>query len=204
MSPQFYGIYVNDLILIFCRAGIGCHMIRLFIACILYADDIALIAPLRSIMQTMIDMCLKYDKEHCLSFNFKKNKTMIFGKQKSLPIPLKMGDSEIDYVKEWKYLGANVVSRDASEDWLSFSVERSKFYCAFNSIIHSSMNLSNEVLMKLLYSNCVTALSYAAEVKEHSASDMRSMNTAINDAIRRIFSYQRWESVRALRESTAA
>ena len=98
-------------------------------------------------------------------------------------------------------MGANVVSRDASEGWLSFSVETNKFYCAFNSIIHSSMNLSKEALMKLLYSNCVTALSYAAEVKEHSASDMRRINTAINDAIRRIFSYQRWESVSALRES---
>ena len=63
------------------------------------------------------------------------------------------------------------------------------------------MKLSEKVLMKLLYSNCVTALTYAAEVRQPSATEMRSMNTAINDAIRRIFSYQRWESVRTLRES---
>ena len=55
--------------------------------------------------------------------------------------------------------------------------------------------------MKLLYSNFVTALTYAAEVRQPSATEMRNMNTAINDAIRRIFSYQRWESVRSLRES---
>ena len=39
--------------------------------------------------------------------------------------------------------------------------------------------------MKLLYSNCVTALTYAAEVRQPSATEMRNMNTAINDAIRR-------------------
>ena len=107
----------------------------------------------------------------------------------------------IEYVKEWKYLGANVVSGNSLAGWLSFSVDMSKFYCAFNSILHSSMNLSEKVLLKLLYSNCISPLTYAAKVKDHSAIEMRVMNTAINDALRRIFSYQRWESVRSLRES---
>ena len=43
--------------------------------------------------------------------------------------------------------------------------------------------------MNLLYTNCVPILAYGAEVVEFSLSDMRSFNTTINDAIRRIFSY---------------
>ena len=80
----------------------------------MYADDLALLAPLRSDMQSMIDLCLSYADEYCLTFNFKKTKSMIFGRQRGSPIPLMMKDQEIDYVKTWKYLGANLVSGDSS------------------------------------------------------------------------------------------
>ena len=56
------------------------------------------------------------------------------------------------------------------------------------------------VLMKLLYSFSVPILTYASEIKEFSYSDMNDCNVALNDAIRRIFSYNRWESIRTLRQ----
>ena len=54
--------------------------------------------------------------------------------------------------------------------------------------------------MNLQYSNCVPCLTYAAEVVEFRSSEMNSLNVALNDAIRRIFSYNRWESTRSLRQ----
>ena len=54
--------------------------------------------------------------------------------------------------------------------------------------------------MQLLYTNCVQIILYACDVKKYSAKEMGDINTAINNAIRKIFSFNRWESVRALRE----
>ena len=54
--------------------------------------------------------------------------------------------------------------------------------------------------MNLLYSNCVPSLTYAAEVKDLTSSEMQECNVALNDSIRRIFSYNRWESTRTLRQ----
>ena len=54
--------------------------------------------------------------------------------------------------------------------------------------------------MNLLYSNFVSCLTYAAEVKELPSVEMQSSNVALNDSIRRIFSYNRWESTRTLRQ----
>ena len=54
--------------------------------------------------------------------------------------------------------------------------------------------------MHLLYANCIPTLSYACAVKEYVAKDMTSCNTAINNAIRKIFSYARSESIRHLRQ----
>ena len=46
LSPRIFIIYVNDLIVRLRTAGVGCHLFSLFVACIMYADDLCLIAPL--------------------------------------------------------------------------------------------------------------------------------------------------------------
>ena len=55
--------------------------------------------------------------------------------------------------------------------------------------------------MKLLYSICVPNVTYACDVVVYHCREMESLHVAVNDAIRRIFSYNRWESIRTLRES---
>ena len=56
-------------------------------------------------------------------------------------------------------------------------------------------------MMHLLYSNCVPGLTYACEIRRPNSDEMQKMNTALNDCIRRIFSFNRWESTRSLRKS---
>lgn len=60
LSPDFFALYINDLIIALRKLGIGCHILRQFIACILFADNISLIAPTRQSMQQMLDVCVKY------------------------------------------------------------------------------------------------------------------------------------------------
>ena len=42
--------------------------------------------------------------------------------------------------------------------------------------------------------------AYGAAVKDPSASEKQQLNVAINNAVRRIFGFRRWESIRQLRE----
>ena len=55
--------------------------------------------------------------------------------------------------------------------------------------------------MKLLYSVCVPIITYACEVVVFPPKEMESLHIAVNDAIRKIFAYNRWESIKTLRES---
>ena len=55
--------------------------------------------------------------------------------------------------------------------------------------------------MKVFFTNCVSILAYGIEVKEYLARDMRSIHVAMNDGIRKIFGWHRWESIRELRHS---
>ena len=53
--------------------------------------------------------------------------------------------------------------------------------------------------MKMLYATCVPILTYACEAVSYSAKQIQSLNVALNDCIRRVFGYNRWESIRFLR-----
>ena len=55
--------------------------------------------------------------------------------------------------------------------------------------------------MKLLYANCVPILTYGCAAKEFCASDMHKCHVAVNNAIRKIFSFAVWQSIRHLRQS---
>ena len=58
-----------------------------------------------------------------------------------------------------------------------------------NSILNVLSGPSELVQMKLLYSTCVPILTYASDVVCFPGKEMQLLHVAVNDAIRRIFSY---------------
>ena len=54
--------------------------------------------------------------------------------------------------------------------------------------------------MQLLYSNCVPKLIYGAALKDLNASEKNQFNVAVNNAVRRIFGFRLWQSIRQIRE----
>ena len=75
------------------------------------------------------------------------------------------------------------------------------FHQAANSVLHGRIKPDPHVLMKLLYTNCVPIITYACAVKQFSAADMHKCHVAVNNAIRKIFSFAVWQSIRHLRIS---
>ena len=201
LSPDFFAVYINDLIIFLKSMGIGCHMINVFIACLLFADDMSLIAPTREALQQLIDACAAYCLRFCLRFNVAKTKVIVFGKlSRNLPSLAKIhinGES-VEYVESCKYLGFHLLSGDK----FKFSVieDLRGFFGSVNSILSSVQKPKEHVLMQLLYSNCVPKLTFGAPVKDLNSMEMNQFNVAFNTAVRRIFGFQRWQSIRQLRE----
>ena len=122
---------------------------------------------------------------------------MTFGKD--IPVaPLILNNKPIEFVSQWTYLGITVTS--GCNFNVSTCSELSSFYRSYNSLLTAVQKPNNLVLMNLLYSNCIPSLTYAAEVKDVPNREMQNLNVALNNAIRRIFSYNRWESTRLLRQ----
>ena len=198
LSPIFFNVYVNDLLIKLSNAGSGCYINNEFFGAIMFADDLVLLAPTRGAMQKLIQICERFCEEHCLSFNAKKTKAMVFGKRSENGIsPVLLNNEPVQFVDEWQYLGCSIIS--GKELKFSNTKVLSSFRCSANSILTAVKKPTEPVLMRLLYSFSVPILTYASEAKSFSASDMHNLTVALNDSIRKVFSFHRWESIRTLR-----
>ena len=155
-----------------------------------------------SALEELISMCQNYCDNLGLAFNSKKSKVMVFSNSKvdlNALRKIRLGQSTIDYVESIRYLGVTLTSNHG----LGYSAANDirTFYRASNSILNVLKKPEENILMKLLATNCVPILNYACCVKSFSAHEMSNCNTALNDAVRKVFTFQRWESVRYLRDS---
>ena len=201
LSPEFFAIYINDLIIILKRSGVGCHVLRFFIACILFADDVTLLAPTRAALQQLINICANYCNEFCLKFNVGKTKVIIFGKlSKSVSTlaRISVNGQYIDYIKSCKYLGFHIITGTCFR--FSVNEDLRGFFGSVNSILSSVQKPKENVLMQLLFSNCVPKLTYGSAIKDLTAAEKHQYNVALNNAVRRIFGFRDWRSIRQIRE----
>ena len=73
LSPRIFIFYVDGLIQRLKLNGKGCYLLSIFVACIMYADDLCLLAPSRGAMQQMLAICEEFCSEFCLKFNANKS-----------------------------------------------------------------------------------------------------------------------------------
>ena len=150
----------------------------------------------------LLAKCASYCNKYGLTFNTSKSKIMVFSKSKvdkERLCPVYLNGEKIDYVDSIKYLGTTIESCKGFT--FSSSKDLSSFYQASNAILWAAKKPSEEIQLHLLYSNCIPILTYACAVKEYQSRQMQDCSTAVNDALRLIFGYNRWESVRTIRES---
>ena len=115
LSPGFFGVYIDDLLLELRRSGVGCHIGGRFFGAAGYADDIILLAPCRSAMSQMIKICEEFGVRNNLKFstdpNPAKSKTKCLYmcgpkvRQPVYPAPLQLYDRDLPWVTHATHLG---------------------------------------------------------------------------------------------------
>ena len=66
---MLFSVYMDDLIVMLRRSGVGCHVSGVFCGVVGYADDLCLLAPSRSAMVTMLGICENFANENNLEFS---------------------------------------------------------------------------------------------------------------------------------------
>ena len=199
MSPIFYCLYIDDLVEILTALGVGCHLKELFLSILLYAGDMALLAPSLKGLQTLLKATEAYCATWDIMLNTKKSKNLFFGKS-SVLAPLQLGGKDIEWVKKWPYLGVTLESHTSFNCNIDEKVK--SFYRCANGILRIDGRSSETVMLQLLESHCLSILTYAIEVIHVANRDeRRRLRVAYNSLFRRIFNYRNWESVTDLQHA---
>ena len=66
LSPLLFSVYLDDLLVELRAMQLGCHIGGWWYGAMGYADDLALLAPNREVLQKMVRVCERYGREHNL------------------------------------------------------------------------------------------------------------------------------------------
>ncbi len=80
LSPLLFAIYVNPLIELIGNLQGGIRLGKLMVDILLYADDIALVAPNKMFMKRMLSLVEKFGEENEIKFNGLKTQMLLFNK----------------------------------------------------------------------------------------------------------------------------
>ena len=200
LSPNFYGLYVDDLFRILQSSGAGCYYVKRFAAALMYADDMAVLAPSLKGLQKLLSLCENYCLEWDIKLNAKKSKNLWFGKGVPPSVILRINNTPISWENKWKYLGVTLVHGPRFSCCIHETL--GKFYRAVNSILRVDGRSDDIVMLRLLESHCISILTYAIEVLHVADRRQKSkLRVAYNSIFRKVFHYSWRESVTELQHA---
>ena len=88
----------------------GCHILTVFLAAYLYADDMALMSPSIKDLVVLLQTCNEYCIEWDICLNARKLKLMYFGSRCTNLFTPSMNGTPLEWVESCTYLGINLVS----------------------------------------------------------------------------------------------
>ena len=197
LSPNFYCIYVDDLIDILKSMGIGCYYIGLFAAAFFYADDMTILAPSIKALSTLLKACSAYCNAWDIGLNAKKSRLMYFGKRTEVSQAVHLDGKAVEWADTWLYLGVTLKSSKYFN--CSITEQIIKFYRCANGIFRIEGHSNDTVMLRLVEAHCVPLLTYGVEILHIADRDeRRQLRVAYNSLFRKIFGYRWYESVTAL------
>jgi hypothetical protein len=129
LSPTLFSIYMNDLAREINGLNAGIEVNGKCVGILLYADDIALVAPSEFKLQQMLNTLSLWSLKWRIFVNKSKSKVMHF-RNKTVNrsnYQFKCGESNLDYVSTYKYLGVTMsefLNYDCNVDILAQSAGR--------------------------------------------------------------------------------
>lgn len=197
LSLLLFNLYIDDIIMALVRSDLGCHIGKCFIGCLVYADDIILLSASLSKLQKMLDICYECGNSSDILFNPKKSNLFITGKDyNSFVGDLHIGINTIARSQSLKYLG--VMFNSARHLDVDVDVMIRKFYTASNSILSHAKYMSELSKLYLVESFCLPVLSYSCEAVSYSRNQLHYFNVCWNNTYRKIFGFNKWQSVKLL------
>ena len=161
----------------------------------MYADDLLLMSASISDMQCMLDLCATFGVNNNIIFNQKKSFCLRIGKLACEgDSRMRLGNMDLNWVESLKYLGIMLSAGNALTVDVGYMKRR--FYVSCNSVLNKCKVVNDVVKLHLVKAFCLPMLTYCVAALDLTKQNIRDLAVCWNDAFRKIFHYNRWESVK--------
>ena len=195
LSPALFNLFINSFITDLRSSNSGCKINGHFVGAIMYADDLIILSASLQGLQRMLHVCESVSIELSLKFNCKKCTCCVIGHaSRYVMSKMSLCGELIAWSNTFRYLGVDFVT--GNNLTVNLNTVKRKFYAACNCILGNAGVLQDMIKLHLVESFCLPILSYATAALKLTMDQIKELNLCWNSVYRRIFGFQRWESVR--------
>ena len=191
-SPLLFSVYIDGLLSLLRKCGLGCKIDHHYYGVLGYADDLLLLSASRSGLQAMVSVCEKFTKKRKLKFSTNvnpaksKTKCVVFTKEKNLKdrlAPIILDGNPLPWVNSVNHLG-HILESDNSmkSDCLA---KRGKFIGKVHSLLQEFSYVDSTVLARIL-TIYVTSF-YGSNLWNLYSSEVTKLFSSWNVTIRNVF-----------------
>src|SRR3989442_1151346 len=145
-------------------------------------------------LQYMLDVCNSTSLTTLMEFNCKKCSCSVVGAASRHAISdMRLGNDKILWSESFKYLG--IPFNTGRSLTVGIQLIKRKFFASCNCILGNAICLSEIIKLSLVETFSLPILLFATAALKLSKSQISELNASWNAAYRRIFGFNKWESV---------
>ena len=194
LSPHFFNVYIDELSITLNDCKTGCCLNNVLLNHIMYADDMALIAPSVKGLKLLIRLCEQVASRLDITFNSQKSVVMIYrsNMMKTYNFPkFYLNHRELKEVSEYRYLGY-ITTNDGTDDkdiWRQVRI----LYAQGNKMIRHFGKCSYPVKITLFKSYCTNM--YVSHLwHSYRKGTLRKLQTAYHNILKQFMGLTKYDS----------
>ena len=188
LSPVLFSIFIDDIVYKVKSANVGCYLSNICVSIFLYADDILLIAPTVTGLQTLLAVCEQELLELDMKLNVAKSICIRFGEQFEAVCSdiVSAQGGNLQWVDSCRYLGVYFISGRVFR--CSFHNAKCSFFRSFNAIFSKVGRFASEhVILSLIRTKCLPILLYGLEACPVLKRDKHSLDFTLTRLFMKLF-----------------
>ena len=196
LSHSLFSLYIDGLIRLLRKSGIGCRINAQYYGVLGYADDLLLLSASRSGLQAMVSICETFSVSKKLKFstnedpNKSKTKCIIFSKTKIIKeniASIMLNKNPLPWVDEVKHLG-NILQSDNSMS-KDCTIKRGQFIGKVNALMQELHFVGPSTMMRLL--NIYVCSFYGSCLWNLFSKEVLKIFSSWNVTVRNVFNLPR-------------
>ena len=191
LSVVQYALLIDEISKEIQKYGLGDMtegLAEIIACCLLWMDDVALIATDPKNLQTMLDITDETANRYHVEFGEPKSKILKIGKVKTLE-EFKLGEVTLEFTDKYKYLGEIFNNKGNLKDHISEI--KGKAEAAYQTLLKIAgnkhfHNIQMKAIWKLVETCIVPILTYGGETRTPTKKENKEINNILDNIIKRI------------------